>query len=934
MQSRLKHFIVPLVLGLIIAGCAPKLNSVIDDASITQILELTPNPKARAHWVSADTVLLPEDMAQNGSAYLVMRSEKPQKTRSARLVPTQMPEALIETWPHLRGLSAFSVPDTFDPALALQQEVLLAILDEQSGIAALDRVQIAGVLDDIYTAGDKDADEIADLGLSFTETQIQFKLWAPTAQSVSLKLYDSALTPTQTIEMRFDDITGAWAARVPHDAAKDAYYRYEVSVFHPKTGRFERYEVTDPYSVSLSANSEYSHVLDLSSPDAKPAGWDDSIAPEVERPEQLIIYEIHIGDFSGTDSSLANPAQRGTYSAFSSETSDGIEHLKTLQEAGLNTIHLLPAYDIGTVNEFKDRRVGLHSTVGQACALIDQNADFCTAADPDQTLLELLQSYDPNTGDAQDLVEAINEVDDFNWGYDPVHYTVPEGSYAVDPMGAARITEFRSMVQRLHGLGFRVVMDVVYNHTYQSGLNDKSVLDKIVPNYYHRLHPETGQIETSTCCENTATEHVMMGKLMTDSLAAWAQHYKIDGFRFDLMGHQPRDLMLRAREAVRAVDPDTYFYGEGWNFGEVVNNARFRQASQLELPGTDIGTFTDRLRDAVRGGSSFVSGDDLRKGQGLVNGILTAPNELAPPQDETRQTYDIYMDQVRTGLAGNLADFAFTGQSGSPVTGKDIPYGGAPAGYAADPADTINYVSKHDNQTLWDNNQYRIPFDTPAETRMRMQMLALSYPLYAQGIPFLHMGGEFMRSKAFLRDSYNFGHWFNAVDFSKQNNNYNAGLPPSIKDKANWDIITRLRAANSGRDQVTPDLIADASGMFMDMLAVRSGSALFSLPTQGDIQSRIRFLAAGERQQTGLLVMAIDDGHHDNSLIDLDPGASEMIIIFNHSPARQNFAMDTTDLALHPRLQNGADETVKTSLINAERVSVPAWTTAVFVRAQ
>ena len=176
---------------------------------------------------------------------------------------------------------------------------------------------------------------------------------------------------------------------------------------------------------------------------------------------------------------------------------------------------------------------------------------------------------------AQQIVSELREFDDYNWGYDPYHYTVPEGSYAVNPKGISRLVEFREMVQSIHSLGFRVIMDVVYNHTHQAGLEPNAVLDKIVPNYYHRLDPITAAIEQSTCCDNTAIERVMMAKLMTDSLVVWARDYKIDGFRFDLMGHQTKDAMLVAREAVRAVDPDTYFYGEGWNFGEVANNQSF-----------------------------------------------------------------------------------------------------------------------------------------------------------------------------------------------------------------------------------------------------------------------------------------------------------------------------------------------------------------------
>ncbi len=207
---------------------------------------------------------------------------------------------------------------------------------------------------------------------------------------------------------------------------------------------------------------------------------------------------------------------------------------------------------------------------------------------------------------------AVRDRDGFNWGYDPYHYTVPEGSYSTDPSGSARIREFREMVQALNTAGLRVVMDVVYNHTHASGQNDKSVLDKVVPGYYHRLNAE-GAVEKSTCCANTASEHVMMEKLMVDSLRTWATAYKVDGFRFDLMGHHMVANMLKVRERLSALTLDRdgvdgskiYLYGEGWDFGEVAYGARGLNATQANLAGTGIGTFNDRMRDAVRGGSAF-----------------------------------------------------------------------------------------------------------------------------------------------------------------------------------------------------------------------------------------------------------------------------------------------------------------------------------------
>ena len=211
-----------------------------------------------------------------------------------------------------------------------------------------------------------------------------------------------------------------------------------------------------------------------------------------------------------------------------------------------------------------------------------------------------------------------------------MHYTVPEGSYATDAEGAARTLQFRSMVSALNGDGLRFVMDVVYNHTADSGQTGANDLDRIVPGYYHRLDA-TGKVTTSTCCADTATEHMMMGKLLIDSVLTWAKQYKVDGFRFDLMGFQPKALMLQLRSKLNALTlardgvdgRSIYLYGEGWNFGTVANNALFVQASQLNLAGTGIGTFNDRIRDAVRGGGPF---DTDPRTQGFASGLYTDPN--------------------------------------------------------------------------------------------------------------------------------------------------------------------------------------------------------------------------------------------------------------------------------------------------------------------
>ncbi len=367
---------------------------------------------------------------------------------------------------------------------------------------------------------------------------------------------------------------------------------------------------------------------------------------------------------------------------------------------------------------------------------------------------------------------AIAEQDGFNWGYDPLHYTTPEGSYATNPEGTDRTAEFRRMVQGLNGAGLRVVIDVVYNHTPAAGQDPKSILDRVVPGYYQRLNPTTGAVETSSCCANTATEHAMMEKLMIDSVLTWAKEYKLDGFRFDLMGHQPKSAMQNLR---RALDKLTlakdgvdgrkiYLYGEGWNFGEVANNARFVQATQLEMAGTGIGSFNDRLRDAVRGGGPF---DENPRIQGFASGQYTDSNgdPVNGTADEQKAALLLNQDRIKVGLTGNLRDYRFVDRTGARVTGAEVDYNGQPTGYTTDPQEVINYVEAHDNEALYDALVYKLPTDTSMADRIRMQTLALSTTALSQGVSFWHAGGEILRSKSLDRNSYDSGDWFNVLDY-------------------------------------------------------------------------------------------------------------------------------------------------------------------------
>lgn len=324
----------------------------------------------------------------------------------------------------------------------------------------------------------------------------------------------------------------------------------------------------------------------------------------------------------------------------------------------------------------------------------------------------------------------------------------------------------------------------------------------------------------------------------------------------------------------------------------------------------------------------MTNADGLRRDQGIGNGLYVVPNDL---QDETRQADHYYnsMDIVRLGLAGNLKQFKLQNILGETIDGSQVLYGGSPAGYALDPADTINYVSKHDNQTLWDNHQYRLPYDMPTSQRVRLHNMSLAYPLMAQGIPFLHMGSELMRSKSFLRDSYDYGDWFNAVDFTYQSNNYDVGLPPEVKDRDNWPTIQRLLKHNKLNDDVTPEQIEFSANVFADFIKIRSSSKLFRLTSGQDVLDRVTFLNDGKDHKPGLIVMQLSDEQGD----DLDTAFENIVVVFNNNPEPQNVAITNAEkYRLHPVQQNGTDELVKQATSSNKHLSIPGFTTAVFVQ--
>ena len=722
----------------------------------------------------------------------------------------QVPAAAALRFKHVAAGVVLAVRDADLARMAQLHREQLVLVEENADGTVHDatRIQSPGALDDLYAGA---ANESA-LGASVGRRSTAFKLWAPTARQVSVCTYDSGSSPAARIDaMRFNAATGVWSLAKPVDLS-GKYYKYVVDVIVDGAG-LVRNLVTDPYSVSLTTESKRSYIANLDAPRLKPAGWDRDRPPaKVRSQTDMVVYELHVRDFSINDSTVPQH-KRGKYAAFGEPSSHGMKHLAALSRAGMTDIHLLPVYDIGSVPE-------------DGCAVPSPAG----AADSDGQ---------------QALVKKSADTDCFNWGYDPYHYSAPEGSYASDPAdGARRIVEFRDMVMNLHRSGLRVGMDVVYNHTFTSGQAEKSVLDRIVPGYYHRLNA-AGVVERSTCCDNTATEHLMMGKLMIDSAELWTRHYKIDSFRFDLMGHQPRAVMeLLQKRVDKAAGRRVQLIGEGWNFGEVENGARFVQASQLSLNGSGIGTFSDRARDHVRGGSASDSGEAMIKRQGYINGLVYAPNALAGerPASDLLATADM----VRVGLAGSIRSYQMTTANDQRKRLDAVDYNGQPAGYASEPGEAVNYVENHDNQTLYDMNVFKLPLATSTAERARVQVLGAAINAFSQGVAYYHAGIDTLRSKSLDRNSFNSGDWFNRIDWSYQDNYFGTGLPPADDNGKDYPLIKPLLA--NAAFKPAPADIAFTRDAFRDLLKIRASSTLFRMRSAADISQRLRFTNTGSKQ--------------------------------------------------------------------------------------
>nr|WP_238426482.1 pullulanase-type alpha-1,6-glucosidase [Streptomyces adustus] len=805
--------------------------------------------------------------------------------RWLRLTKSTLTDAQKAKFPHLKDYTAWTV-DPRDRARvreALGGQLVASQLAANGAVLSATGVQIAGVLDDLYDATK------ANLGPVFHDGRPTLSVWAPTAQNVSLELAGA------TVPMHRDATTGVWSVTGPA-SWKGKPYRYVVKVWAPSVRKIVTNKVTDPYSVALSANSERSLVVDLNDKALAPGGWSTLAKPKAVPLKDAQIQELHIRDFSVADATV--PAKdQGTYLAFTDKNSDGSKHLRELAQAGTSYVHLLPAFDIATIPEKK----------------ADQAGPDCDLA-----------AYPADSEQQQACVAKTAAKDAYNWGYDPYHYTVPEGSYATDPDGTARTVQFRSMVKAINDDGLRVVMDVVYNHTAASGQADTSVLDQVVPGYYQRLLAD-GSVANSTCCSNTAPENAMMGKLVVDSIVTWAKEYKVDGFRFDLMGHHPKANILAVRKALDALTlakdgvdgKKIILYGEGWNFGEVADDARFVQATQQNMAGTGIATFSDRARDAVRGGGPFDSDPGI---QGFASGLYTDPNSSTANGTEAEQKARLlhYQDLIKVGLTGNLAKYRFTDTDGHDVTGAEVDYNGAPAGYADAPGDALAYTDAHDNESLFDALTYKLPQGTSASDRARMQVLAMATAALSQGPSLSQAGSDLLRSKSLDRNSFDSGDWFNAIHWNcADGNGFGRGLPPAADNASKWPYAKPLLSSVSvGCAQIT-----GASAAYRDLLRIRTTEQAFSLGSTAQVQSDLSFPLSGKSETPGVITMKLGD----------------LVVVFNATPTAQRQTVDTlagTGYRLHPVQASGADATVKSAAYDRDSgtFAVPGRTVAVFSR--
>ncbi len=883
---------------------------------------------AQAVWLDANTIVWPlADAAHTYKLYYSAQAALVAGTNDISgednaggdaLAPGTLTAAEMSAYPQYASAIALSVSAATTAQIKAILSDQIAVVQYSGGTPTNGtQVQIGPVLDAVYApaAG-------ASLGLSFAPASDvpTFALWAPTAKSVQLNVYaNPAATSATTFAMIEDAATGIWSYTAGDAGWTNlAYYTYSLSVFSRSggaagaNGGMVTNIVTDPYSISLNGDSTRSMVVNLSDPAVMPAGWPGTLLPTSATPTDSVIYEMHVRDFSMNDPTVP-AAHQGTFLAFTDLTSNGMMHLAALANAGLTHIHLLPAFDFSSVDALTCTAPAIPTSAGAGTA-------------------------------AELAVIATQNSDCYNWGYDPFHFGAPQASYAsTSSDGLSRVFEFRQMVEALHGIGLRVVLDVVYNHTSASGEAADSVLDQVVPGYYQRLDGN-GVVENNSCCADTATERTMMAKLMTDTLVQWAGQYKVDAFRFDTMDLIPKGAMTAALAAVNAVAAadgrgNTYFYGEGWTPAAQVA-AVITPASQLNMAGTGIGTFNDRIRDGVRGGSPFDSGAALVANQGFINGLcydMTATDTADCSKDAADAAFTL-QNRISVGLAGNLANFPLRPS----VSGAQVDYFGSPTGYTGAPQENVAYASCHDNETLFDISQYKHPTATGIADRERAQVVGLSIVLLSEGVPFIHGADDLLRSKSGDSNSYNSADYFNRIYWDGSANNWAVGLPPQNTGNNAADAST-LGPLLTNLPAPDPASIESATARMQEFLAIRRSTDLFRLGAASDIDQCLSF-PDQQAQVHGLIVEQILGV---GCVASTTSGYDSVVVLYNAITSSQSFPIaayknlsvgtGSGQISLHPVQLNGSDATLLSgwsfaSSASAGTFTVPARTTAAFVQ--
>ena len=514
--------------------------------------------------------------------------------------------------------------------------------------------------------------------MEYAPEATQFTLWAPTADEVRLMLYEAGEGghAYETVSMERAE-EGIWKTKVEKDL-KGKFYTFNVKI----DGKWQG-DTPGINAKAVGVNGKRAAIIDLRETD--PEGWAEDKRPPLASPADSIIYEVHHRDFSVHPSSgiehkgkFLAMTETGTKNPGGMAT--GIDHLK---ELGVTHVHILPSYDYASVDETR----------------LDENK--------------------------------------YNWGYDPLNYNVPEGSYSTDPYRPeVRIREFKQMVQALHKAGIRVVLDVVYNHTFNTA---ESNFERTVPGYFYRQKPDGTLADGSACGNETASNRPMMRKYMIESVLYWINEYHIDGFRFDLMGIHDIETMNEIRKAASAVDPTIFIYGEGWaaSAPQMPEDSLAMKANTYKMPG--IAAFSDEMRDALRG--PFNNNEQGAFLAGLPGGE----------------------ESIKFGIAGAVKH--------PQVNNDSVNYSKAP--WAGQPTQMISYVSCHDDMCLVDRLKASVPGITPEEL-VRLDKLAQTAVFTSQGVPFIYAGEEVMRDKKGVHNSYQSPDSINAIDWDRKTLNADA----------------------------------------------------------------------------------------------------------------------------------------------------------------